>query len=103
MSKTKARRGYFRSRGSIARPRHWLSTLRSGCHQPPRKTRFRLPARLYRVGLVTHKAPTKGFRLKSVTSLPPFPDFLGARTCRIFSGESICLLRRGFDEEYTRA
>jgi hypothetical protein len=27
----------------------------------PRKTRFRLLARLYRVGLVTHKAPTKGF------------------------------------------
>ena len=29
----------------------------------PRKTRFRLLAKLCRTGLVTRKAPTKGFRL----------------------------------------
>ncbi len=50
------------SRGSIARPEHWLSTLRGGDYSPPRKTRFRLSARLYRVGLATHRAATKGFR-----------------------------------------
>ena len=63
------------SRGSIARPGHWLSTL----HQDPCgaccKTRFRLRARLYRVGLATHRVPTKGFRDVLVTSLPPFPSF----------------------------
>ena len=41
----------------------------------PRKTRFRLLARLCRAGLVTRRVPTKGFR---VTSLPPFPSFPGA-------------------------
>jgi hypothetical protein len=68
-----------RSRGSIARPERSLSTLRRGHYCPHRKTRFRLPARLYRVGLATHRAPTKGFRDESVTSLPPFPSFLTLR------------------------
>ena len=44
-----------------------------------RKTRFRLPARLYRVGLATHRVPTKGFRSAPVTSLPPFPSFTGRK------------------------
>jgi hypothetical protein len=52
----------WQSRGSIARPEHWLSTLRRDRYQPRRKTRFRLLARLYRVGLATHRAATKGFR-----------------------------------------
>jgi hypothetical protein len=69
------------SRGSIARLQHWLSTLRSGHHWPPRKTRFRLPARLYRMGLVTHRIPTKGFRDALVTSLPPFPSFAWRNGC----------------------
>ena len=51
------------SRGSIARLQHWLSTLRPCSYLPGRKTRFRLPARLYRVGLVTHRAPAKGFQV----------------------------------------
>ena len=33
-----------------------------------RKTRFRLLARLYRVGLVTHRVPVKGFRSASCVS-----------------------------------
>jgi hypothetical protein len=41
-----------------------------------RKTRFRLLARLYRVGLVTHRIPLKGFPDVVITSLPPFPSFL---------------------------
>src|SRR5262249_21957081 len=48
--------------GLNGRRGRWLSTLRSAACTAPRKTRFRLLARLYRVGLVTHKAPTKGFR-----------------------------------------
>jgi len=55
-------------RGSIAGPRHSLSTLRSDHRWPPRKTRFRLLAKLYRVGLVTHRIPTKGFRVASYIS-----------------------------------
>ena len=48
--------------GLNGRRRCWLSTLRSAAYPAPRKTRFRLLAKLYRVGLVTHKAPSKGFR-----------------------------------------
>jgi hypothetical protein len=66
------------SRGSIARPEHSLSTLRPRRHHRGRKTRFRRRARLYRVGLVTHRVPMKGFRDAVVTSLPPFPSFHGA-------------------------
>ena len=73
----KGSRGYC-SRGSVARPEHWLSTLRPDGHPSGRKTRFRLPARLYRVGLFTHRAPTKGFQAVIVTSFPPFPSYLGA-------------------------
>ena len=57
------------SRGSVARPQHSLSTLRPVHHWPRRKTRFRLPARLYRVGLVTHRVPMKGFMVQSSTSV----------------------------------
>src|SRR5262249_24273970 len=35
----------WQSRGSIARPGHWLSTLRRGDHSPRRKTGFRPRAR----------------------------------------------------------
>jgi len=51
-----------------------------GLPTPGRKTRFRLLARLYRVGLVTHRVPTKGFQGVIVTSFPPLPSFLGAMT-----------------------
>jgi len=62
------------SRGSIARREHWLSTLRSAGYPAPRKTRFRLLAKLYRVGLLTHRVPTKGFEGAIVTSSPPFSE-----------------------------
>ena len=39
----------------------------------PRKTRFRLLARLSRTGLVTRRVPSKGFELYP-TSQPPFPS-----------------------------
>jgi hypothetical protein len=39
---------------------------------PRRKTRFRLLARLYRVGLVTHKVPMKGLKVYSL-HLASFP------------------------------
>ena len=45
---------------------------------PPRKTRFRLLAKLYRTGLATRRVPTKGFEVYP-TSHPPFPSFRGAR------------------------
>src|SRR5262249_7863767 len=53
-------------RGSIARPWHSLSTLRPVGRPTGRKTRFRLLARLCRVGLPTHKVPVKGFRSVSL-------------------------------------
>jgi hypothetical protein len=72
---TKAPTNMAHFRGSIARLRRSLSSLRSDHRWPPRQTRFRLLAKLYRVGLVTHRIPTKGFRVLP-TSLPPFPSFL---------------------------
>src|SRR6516225_8056609 len=64
--------------GLNGRRRCWLSTLRSAAHTAPRKTRFRLLAKLCRVGLVAHKASTKGFRGSHYisSSLPKL--FLGA-------------------------
>ncbi len=52
-------RGIFR--GSIAQRLISLSTLRSESRLSPRKTGFRLLARLYRTGLVTRMVPIKGF------------------------------------------
>jgi hypothetical protein len=48
-------------RGSIAQRLISLSTLRSESRLSPRKTRFRLLARLCRTGLVTRRVPIKGF------------------------------------------
>ena len=50
-----------------------LSTLRSESRLSPRKTRFRLLARLYRTGLVTRRASMKGFTFYNDS---PFPSFL---------------------------
>ncbi len=55
-----------RFRGSIAQRSIWLSTLRSGSYPPPRKTRFRLLAQLYRTGLVTRRVPAKGFTFMAI-------------------------------------
>jgi hypothetical protein len=49
------------SRGSIARLEHALSTLRPDPHGPRRKTRFRLPARLYRVGFASPQGSNERF------------------------------------------
>src|SRR5262249_61762982 len=50
---------------------HRLSTLRPGSRLPGRKTRFRLLARLYRVGSLSHWVPPKGFELfLHLSSLP---------------------------------
>jgi hypothetical protein len=63
-------------RGSIARPGHWLSTLRSESRLPPRKTRFRLLAKLCRAGFVHPQGSDE--RFLSFESLPPFLSFPGA-------------------------
>ena len=44
----------------------------------PRKTRFRLLARLYRTGLITRTVSMKGFTFLDNS---PFPSFLGATQC----------------------
>jgi hypothetical protein len=78
-SKTKAPT-ISRFRGSITRPWHSLSTLRPDGHPLGRKTRFRLLARLCRVGLITHKVPAKGFRFASYIA-SSFPKLPGATNC----------------------
>ena len=62
----------MRFRGSIAQRLISLSTLRSGGYPTPRKTRFRLLARLCRTGLVTRRVPSERFQ----ACYPPFPSFL---------------------------
>jgi hypothetical protein len=57
-------------RGSIARLRNWLFTLRRGRCRTRRKTRFRSLAKLSRAGLVTRRVPLKGFRVASYISFP---------------------------------
>src|SRR3954463_14105643 len=59
-------------RGSITQRLISLSTLRSGGRPPPRRTRFRLLARLDRTGLVTRRVPAEGFK----PCFPPSPSFL---------------------------
>ena len=53
-------------RGSIAR--HWdsLSTLRSEGHPSPRKTRFRLLAKLCRAGFGNPQGSNERFRVSSL-------------------------------------
>jgi hypothetical protein len=53
-------------RGSITQRLISLSTLRSDGRPSPRKTRFRLLARLCRTGLVTRRVPIKGFTLLAI-------------------------------------
>src|SRR5262245_26514404 len=67
----------------MARPSHSLSTLRRPGRPGRRKTHFWLLARLYQVGLVTHRVPSKGFRAAPVTSLPPFPVFAGRKNDQV--------------------
>ena len=51
-------------RGSITRPARSLCTLRRVRYRTPRNTRFRLLAKLCRVGVITHRVPLKGFAVK---------------------------------------
>jgi hypothetical protein len=57
------------------KPWHSLSTLRPDGRPRGRKTRFRLLARLCRVGLIAHKVPAKGFHFASyiASSFPKLP------------------------------
>jgi hypothetical protein len=68
-----------RFRDSLTWPDCSLSTLRPDGPTPGRKTRFRLLAKLCRVGLLTHRVPTKGFQCISYIR-PPFPG-LPWRNC----------------------
>ena len=56
-------------RGSIARPGHSLSTLRSESRLSPRKTRFRLLAKLYRAGFVNPQGSDERFLSSSLVLL----------------------------------
>jgi hypothetical protein len=51
-----------------------------GLPAPGRKTRFWLLARLYQVGLVTHRIPTRGFEVHSLHLLLLSQALLGAMT-----------------------
>ena len=73
---TRARTPAMIFRGSIARPGHSLSTLRTESRLSPRKTRFRLLARLCRAGFVNPQGSNE--RFPSFESLPPLPELLGA-------------------------
>jgi hypothetical protein len=73
-------------RGSITRPWHSLSTLRSEGHPSPRKTRFRLPARLCRAGFVHPQGSNE--RFPSFESLPPLLSFPGAMSDLVSWGET---------------
>jgi hypothetical protein len=53
-------------RGSIARPGHSLSTLRSESRPSPRKTRFRLLAKLCRAGFVNPQGSYERFLSSSL-------------------------------------
>ena len=60
-----------RFRGSIARPWDWLSTLRSEDRSSPRKTRFRLLAKLCRAGFVVDpQGSDERFGVSSSSSFP---------------------------------
>src|SRR5262249_22924178 len=56
-------------RGSIARPGHWLSTLRGEGRPSPRKTRFRLLAKLCRAGFVHPQGSDERFLSSSLVLL----------------------------------
>lgn len=71
------------SRGSITRPTPSLSTLRSGPHDPPRKTRFRLVANLDRTGF-----PPAGL-LQKVSELCSFAYIISSSFPRLHLAHAI--------------
>src|SRR5271156_455727 len=64
-----------RFRGSITRLWHLLSTLHGLDYSSTGKTRFRLPAKLCRAGLITRRVPTKGFSYDPFMAFS-FPRFI---------------------------
>jgi hypothetical protein len=66
---TRARTPAMIFRGSTARPGHSLSTLRGGSRLPPRKTRFRLLAKLCRAGFVHPQGSNERFLSSSLVLL----------------------------------
>src|SRR3954467_1453822 len=90
-----------RFRGSIAR--HWdsLSTLRSEGCPSPRKTRFRLLAKLCRAGFVHPQGSDE--RFLSFESRPPFLSFPGAMSVHISKGSAVSVQRlRGVSSYFGR-
>jgi hypothetical protein len=67
-------------RRSIARRSGSLSTLRRADYPAPTQDSLPAVGQTLLDGLLTRRAPTKGFRGVVVTSLPPFPSLLGAIT-----------------------
>jgi hypothetical protein len=67
-----------RFRGSITRPWDWLSTLRSGGHPTPRKTRFRLLGQAWPGGILLPAGLLR--KVSEFESHPPSPSFPGAMT-----------------------
>jgi hypothetical protein len=92
---TRARTPADSFRGSIARPGHSLSTLRSEGHPSPRKTRFRLLAKLCRAGFVHPQGSDE--RFPSFESLPPFLSFPGAMSVDLNGGDALSNSRRYMD------
>jgi hypothetical protein len=73
-------------RGSITRHWDWLSPLRSEGLPSPRKTRFRLLAKLYRAGFVHPQGSDE--RFLSFESRPPLPELPGAMS-ELFLGFAV--------------
>ncbi len=59
----------------------------------PRKTRFRLPAKLFRTGLITRRVPLKGFKVY-LTSILLSQVQRSARTDPFFAGKTLFAHRR---------
>ena len=77
-----------------------LTVYASGRGYPRlRKTRFRLVANLYRVGLLTHWVALKGFYLFQAPRLPPFLGFAWRDGVRV-AGRWRQLLQVGFRQSY---
>ena len=84
---------------TLGAPEHGLGT---GCLRfvgwgapSRRKTRLPLRARLDGVGLITHRAPTKGFEGVFVTSSPPLPSFSWPKDSLPRCGRSNGLRKKG--------
>ena len=88
-------------RRSIARRSGSLPTLRRVGYPDPTQDSLPAVGQTLLGGLLTRRAPTKGFRGVLVTSLPPFPSLLGAITSTPALVEPRCS-RGGTDAYATR-